>query len=251
MGKFTVNRFGQSGPAHSPLYQVPLQVKNTTNIIYRYQADPSEIEDILPEGCELRSDGSAVVQVLVQICDHLPMPYIGTYVFPECTFDGKDYCFEYFLMVNSDVAMASGREYWGDSKKICYAEVSFESNEIYSKCQRPKGLSLVETHFRTEVQIPAEEAPEMPPGLCLKMIPNVEGKGFDVHQYVEDDAQFVPSTDAAGRYEIYKGTGSVWMPAETDVWPIHKLKPIKMLDCYLVKGDMDFNPGTILKDFNK
>jgi hypothetical protein len=40
------------------------------------------------------------------------------------------------------------------------------------------------------------------------------------------------------------------MPNETDVWPIYKLKPIRMLDAYLIRGDMDFGYGKILKDFN-
>ena len=252
MGKFTVDRFGQSGPAISPLYQVPLQVKNSVNLLYRYEACPEAIDDILPEGCELMPDGSARVQVLVQICDQLPMPYIGTYVFPECQFEGKDYCFEYFLMVNSDVAMSSGREFWGDSKKMCHAEAIWEANEVYTTCQRPKGLPLVETHFRVEEQIPVEQAPEIPPGLCMKMIPSAEeGKPLEVHQYVKDDAQFAPSLDAGGRMEIYRGKGSVMMPFETDIWPIYKLKPIRMLDAFLIRGDMDFSYGTILKDFNK
>ena len=56
--------------------------------------------------------------------------------------------------------------------------------------------------------------------------------------------------DASGRMEIYKGVGSVMMPNETDVWPIYKLKPIRMLDAYLIRGDMDFGYGKILKDFN-
>jgi len=69
MGKFTVDRFGQSGPAHSPLYEVPFQVKNATHLLYRYEADREEVEDILPPGCELK-DGPAYVWALVQSSEH-------------------------------------------------------------------------------------------------------------------------------------------------------------------------------------
>ena len=252
MGKFTKDRFGQSGPAHSPLYELPLQVKNSTNLLFRYEADPESVDDILPEGCELKGSDSAIMQALVQISESYPVPYVGTYIFPECQFEGKDYCFEYFLMVTNDEALAAGREVWGDSKKICHSEVVSESGEIYTTCERPKGLILVATHFRIGSQIPPEEAPEMPPGLCLKMIPSAEkDKPLEVHQYCEDNAQFAPALDASGRMEIYKGVGSVMMPNETEVWPIHRLKPIRMLESYLSRGDMDFNHGTILKDFNK
>lgn len=250
MGNFTTDRFGQSGPAHSPLYSVPLQVKNATHLLYRYEADRNAVEDILPEGCELK-DGPAMVWVMVQTSDDYPMPYTGTYVFPECEFEGRDYVFELFLMVTSDVAMASGREFWGDSKKLCHAEVTWESNEVFTTCERPRTLSLVNTHFRIDRQIPPEMAPELPPGLCMKMIPSSEeGKPLQVHQYVEDATELIPATDASGRMEIYQGTGSVWMPNPTDVWPIHRLQPIRMVDAYLIRGDMDFGYGKILKDFS-
>ena len=250
MGKFTVDRFGQSGPAHSPLYSVPSQVKNATHLLYRYETDRDAVDDIFPEGCELK-EGPACVWTLIQSADEYPMPYTGVYVFPECLFEGKEYTFEYFLMVTTDSAMASGREFWGDSKKMCHAEVSWEGNEVFSTCERPRGLSLVNTHFRIESQIPLEQAPNMPPGLCMKMIPSSEeGQPLQVHQYVEDATELIPSTDASGRMEIYKGTGSVWMPNETDVWPICKLKPIRMVDAYLIRGDMDFGYGKILKNFN-
>ncbi|MDH4041898.1 MAG: hypothetical protein OEV88_14685 [Gammaproteobacteria bacterium] len=74
MGKFTVDRFGQSGPAHSPLYAIPLQVKNATNIVFRYEADRDAVDDILPEGCELQ-DGPAYVWAFVQTTESYPTPY--------------------------------------------------------------------------------------------------------------------------------------------------------------------------------
>jgi len=251
MGKFTLDRFGQSGPAHSPLYEIPIQVKNATHLLFRYEADREAIEDLLPEGCEL-PDGPAYVWTLIQSANEYPMPYTGVYVFPECVFEGKTYAFEYFLMVTADSPMASGREFWGDSKKLCHANVVWEGNEVFTTCERPKGFSLVNTHFRIGAQIPPEEMPEFPSGLCMKMIPSSEeGQPLQVHQYVEDATDLVPSVDAAGRMEIYRGVGSVMMPNETDVWPIYKIKPIRMVDAYLIRGDMDFGYGKILKDFTK
>lgn len=250
MGKFTVDRFGQSGPAHSPLYEVPFQVKNATHLLYRYEASKEAVEDILPPDLELK-DGPAYVWVLVQSSEDFPMPYSGTYVFPECTFEGKDHVFEFFLMVTEDSAMASGREFWGDSKKIAHINITWEGNEVFTTCERPTGLSLVNTHFRVGQQIPPEQAPSLPPGICMKLIPSSEKcEPFQVLQYVEDATALVPATDASGRMEIYKGVGSVMMPNETEVWPVYKLKPTRMVDAYLIRGDMDFGYGKILKDFN-
>lgn len=250
MGHFSADRFGQSGPVHSPLYSVPLQVKNATNLLYRYEADRDAVEDILPQDCELK-DGPAMVWTLVQSSQDYPSPYTGTYVFPECVFEGRDYMFELFLMVTTDVAMASGREFWGDSKKLCHAEVCWEGNEVFTTCERPRNLSLVNTHFRIEQQIVPEDAPELPPGLCIKVIPSPEqGQPLQVHQYVEDATQLVPRVDASGRMEIYSGVGSIWMPNPTDVWPIHRLKPVRMDGAWLIRGDMDFGYGKILKDFS-
>ena len=251
-GRMTPERYGFSGPAVSPLFEVPMQVERATHLLFRYETNREAVLDILPSGVSLKP-GPAIVQALVQFTDSNDcMPYLGTYVFPMCEFEGKPYAFEHFLMVTNDAAMASGREFWGDSKKICHSELIFDANEIYTTCERPRGLPLVAAHFRTTAQIPVEELPDIPPGLCLKMIPSAEeGKPLEVHQYVEDDAQVVPITDASGRMEIYRGTGSVMMPYETDVWPIYRLKPTRMLDSYLIRGDMDFGYGKILKDFNK
>jgi hypothetical protein len=55
MGKFTVDRFGQSGPAHSPLYEVPFQVKNATHLLYRYETDRQEVDDILSVPSKVRT----------------------------------------------------------------------------------------------------------------------------------------------------------------------------------------------------
>jgi acetoacetate decarboxylase len=250
-GRMTPERDGFSGPAASPLYEIPMQVKRANHLLFRYETNREAVLDILPSGLTL-PPGPAIVQALVQFTDSNDcMPYIGTYVFPMCEFEGKPYAFEHFLMVTNDAAMASGREFWGDSKKICHSELVFDSNEIFTTCERPRGMPLVATHFRTSTQISAEELPDIPAGLCLKMIPSAEeGKPLEVHQYVEDNANVVPITDASGRHEIYRGTGSVMMPYETDVWPIYRLKPIRMLDSYLIRGDMDFGYGKILKDFN-
>jgi hypothetical protein len=86
----------------------------------------------------------------------------------------------------------------------------------------------------------------------MKMIPSSEeGKPLQVHQYVEDATNLIPAVDASGRMEIYRGVGSAWMPNPTDVWPIYKLQPKHMVNAYLIRGDMDFGYGRILKDFSK
>lgn len=251
MGKMTVDRYGQSGPAISPLYNIPLLVRNATHLLYRFEADPDAVEDILPEHCELNSR-PAVVSCLIQSTEHQSFPYGGHYVFPECVFEDNLYGFEYFLMVDTDSALSSGREFWGDSKKICHTEVVWDGTEVYTSCQRPKGLTLLSTHFRLDSQIGEDELPDFPPGLCLKMIPSAEEAApLACHQYVKDNVRLDPRVDALGRPEIYKGVGSVMMPSETDVWPIYRLRPIRMLDAFMIRGDADFGYGEILKDFTE
>ena len=51
--------------------------------------------------------------------------------------------------------------------------------------------------------------------------------------------------------EIYEGIGSVMMPSETEVWPIHRLRPLRTVAAWYLRGDMDFGYGTILKDFTQ
>lgn len=242
-----------SGPNVSPLFGAPPKfIRDSDNILMFYECDPEAVKAILPEGCELLSD-PPIAQVLINKTElSTSGPYMGSYIFPQCKFEGKPYCFEYFLMVTNDVAMAAGREFWGDSKKICYSEFNWEANEVYSTVERPKGLRLLTTHFRIERRATEEEIPEVYPGLCLKMIPSAEeGEPLAVHQYVQDRVKLVPLEGVDGQKEIYAGTGSVYMDMETDVWPIYKLKPRKMLGAYYIRANIDLGYGTILKDFSK
>jgi len=251
MGRMTKDRYGFSGPVGTSLFcEPPFHIRDSENLLIFYEADAEAVTDILPEGVELLST-PPIVQVLVnKTIFSNAGPHYGTYIFPQCQFEGKPYTFEYFLMVTTDVAMASGREFWGDSKKLCHTDFVWEANEVFSTVERPKGLRLVTTHFRIERMAAPEDLPEMHPGLCLKMIPSSEeGAPLCVHQYVQDALDFVPAVGADGKPELYSGTGSIMMDMETEVWPIYRLKPLKMLSAFYIRGSFDLSYGKILKDF--
>lgn len=76
MGRITKDRFGQSGSAHSPLYTVPIQVKNTLHLLYRHEAEREAVADISPEACELKK-GPTFVWTLVQVLMSIPCPNLA------------------------------------------------------------------------------------------------------------------------------------------------------------------------------
>ena len=132
-GRMTPDRYGFSGPAISPLFEVPMQVKRATHLLFRYETEREGVLDILPSGLSLPA-GPAIVQALVQFTDRNDcMPYVGTFVFPMCEFEGRPYAFEHFLMVTNDSAMASGREFWEIQKRFAIASWS----SIPTRSSRP------------------------------------------------------------------------------------------------------------------
>jgi acetoacetate decarboxylase len=177
MGRMTKDRYGFSGPVGTSLFcEPPYHIRESENLLMFYEADAEAVTDILPEGVELLST-PPIVQVLVNKTTLSNAgPHYETYIFPQCQFEGKPYTFEYFLMVTTDLAMASGREFWGDSKKLCHTYFVWEANEVFTTVERPKGLRLATTHFRIERMAAPEELPDMHPGLCLKMIPSKVGR---------------------------------------------------------------------------
>jgi len=251
MGNMTSDKFGFSGPVWTPLYSAPpWLIAQSENLLMFYEADPEAVLEALPEGCELLSD-RPIVQVLINhSLSGIAGEHYGNYIFPQCRFEGRSYTYEYFLMVSNDVAMAMGREVWGDSKKICHSEWHREANELFTTIERPRGLRLATSHFRFERQCTLEDiAYELYPGLCLKYIPSSESEKPLVHQYVQDSFELEPMPD--GSIEVWEGTGSIWMDAQSDVIPIYRLKPKKILGSYYIKCGFKLGYGKILKDFLK
>ena len=249
MGNMTSDKFGFSGPVWTPLYPAPpWPIPESENLLMFYEADPEAVLEALPAGCELLGD-RPIVQVLINhSLSGTAGDHYGNYIFPQCKFAGKPYAYEYFLMVSNDVAMAMGREVWGDAKKLCHTEWHREGNELFTTIERPRGLRLVTTHFRFERQCTLEDlACDLHPGLCLKYIPSSEGIKPVVHQYVEDSFALQPLP--GGNLEIWAGTGSLWMDALTEVIPIYRLRPKKMLGAYYIKCGFKLGYGTVLKDF--
>ncbi len=152
-------------------------------------------------------------------------------------------------MVTNDVAMVMGREFWGDAKKLCYTEWIWEGNEVVVNVERPKKLTLLKAHFRIEKQVSLEELNyHNYPCLALKYIPSCEkDKEPDVYQYIEGNLEIIPP--ASGKIEVWQGTGSIWMPSPTDVIPVYKLKPKKILGSYYIRCGFKMDYAKVVKNF--
>ena len=252
MGNLTKDKFGFTAPVWSPMMtDAPLIINDSENLLFFYEADFDSVNDILPEGVEPLSEPPVIQAIFNHSFGGSAGPHFGNYIFPLVKYNGKPYTYEHFLMVTNDVAMIMGREYWGDAKKLCHTEWVWEGNELMIKVERPKGLTLLSAHFRIE----KPSSPEILnsnhyPCLALKYIPSCEGKGKpDVHKYIEGNLEIIPSTN--GNVELWIGTGSVWMPSPTDVCPIYKLNPKKIIAAYYLRCGFKMDFAKVIKDFNQ
>jgi len=251
MGNLTKDKFGFSAPVWSPMFNsVPLIITESENLIILYEAEKEEVLNILPEGVELLNDTPIIQALFNKSLGGSAGEHFGNYLFPVCKYQDKPYFLEHFLMVTNDVAMIMGREFWGDAKKLCHTNWVWEGNELVVTVERPKGLKLLTAHFRIDKQCNIEEV-NMPdyPLLAMKYIPSCEGGSPSVYQYIEGKLEIIKP--ASGDIDIWQGTGSVWMNSPTDVTPIYKIKPKKIIGAYFLKCGFKMDYAKVIKDFLK
>ena len=252
MGNLAKEKFGFSAPVWSPMFpKAPWLMPRTELIVMFYEAEKEAVLNILPDECELLTEPPVVTVILKKAIDGHGGPHYGNYIVPQCKFRGKPYIYDHFLLITNDVAMVMGREYWGDPKKICYTDWYWEGNELLIKTERPRGLNILTAHFRIEKQCAIEHITyPIYPNLSLKYIPSSERDGKpDVFKYIEGKLELLPLPE--GTVEVWRGTGSIWMPSPTEVLPIYKLAPKKILGAFFIKCGIKVLPGKVINDFNR
>ncbi|WP_009478538.1 acetoacetate decarboxylase family protein [Rhodococcus sp. JVH1] len=251
MGRMTLDKMPHSGPSWGGLYPAPPHFyRNTKNLILSYEVDPELVLDQLPEGVEPLNDHPRMVLWFQKSPFSTFGPHEAAYGYLECSFEGKAYMMETFLWVSSESAMAAGREFWGDSKKMGKVELDFVKEEVVASLERPEGSKIAGARMRLERFAEASELPAYP-GLCLKYIPSAEkGKGPEVLQLVEDDFDGGPIVGTDGRAEIYAGSATVEFGPEGVLDPIASFKPLGPISAIYTEMNFELDYGTIVKDYN-
>ncbi|MHA2069104.1 MAG: acetoacetate decarboxylase family protein, partial [Candidatus Thorarchaeota archaeon] len=171
-----------STPLKSPLYPPPpYNYKNAKWFIALFNPTASSIEKILPEPLRPSQLPLAAILTMLQPCVEAGT-FTESALIVQCMFDnpetGEDEVGVYFAhgYVDTDVAVASGREIWGYPRKLADIQMNWKGDTLEATTVR-NGNRL----FYSKCTFDEEgDWIDSGPNLNVKMIPSVTGEGFDV-----------------------------------------------------------------------
>jgi acetoacetate decarboxylase len=256
MGRLTKDKFGFSMPVskNSSLYtHHPFYYRDVKRLAIIYETDLDPVLDILPEFIEPLSDPPQVVVTVTDIGFHVPLgPYTEAYVSVRSQFRGEAIRYIAFMWVNSDAAMAAGREIYGAPKKmgkVILRNASTSTELIQGSVERPEGNRILTINAHLTGTAMPEELNGEPPVL-LKVIPDACGaKEPAIAELLKVDSSYSIITSSDGHMDLYKGIGSISFDSHLQTDPVHELIPRKVLSTFFMKMNIREEKVTILHKY--
>lgn len=222
---------GYSMPVSCPIAQAPspepYRMRHYENFTVDFEMDYEAVKDDLPTPLEFEGD---VPRATFSMSDF----WSNTGQFLEATimwhvlYEGKKYLYIPYILVDSESAMANGRELYGNQKKLAKIKMWHEVNVWGCNIERFGHRLLVAT-VRPEINTKKLPDEENIPIVNCKRIGHCSGEGFDVCQLVAQDNPAAPIVDTDGLIDEWSGQASIDFPdaSQEDTW--YHNRPTKIL----------------------
>jgi acetoacetate decarboxylase len=240
------------GCAYAP---PPYLYRGVEDIFISYEADPGNVESLLPPGVEAADE----VPVCIAWGRWIPFssfgPYHEAYVMVRVTLDGQTYLYQPFIFTDNEIPLVAGREIWGFAKKLAtMRRSSGGAGESYGEqmlftVERPAGQRIMTMSIICDATADPGEL-EALPVLSMRLIPNSEAdRPPSVCELVRLDVSAPLHRSADGTPMLFTGRASVSMDAQSPADPWHLLAPTKVLQGWLGTFDFDLYHGVVVKDY--
>lgn len=253
MGRLTKDKFGFSLPVskNASLYtEHPYYYRDVKRLAIVYETDRDPVLDILPELIEPLTDPPQVVVTVTDIGLHIPLgAYTESYFAIRAQFKGEPIRYVTFMWVNSDAAMAAGREIYGAPKKLGKVTLSSSlpaSELIQGVVERPVGTNIfTASALLTGIPDPGELKGE--PAALLKVIPDSCGaKEPAIAELLRIDSSYQIASGPDGHLELYKGIGSISFGSALQTDPVYELTVRKIVSTFFMKLNIREEKVTLL-----
>ena len=242
-GTLTPEQFGYSMPVDAPLYpRPPLHYQDAQFVVLTYETDADAAAAALPADLTLPLPALATVTMA-----HYPSSSVGSYTEAiqqiQCEWEGKRRSFMSKILLDSDAAIAAGREIYGFPKKHAFVELTREGDKLRGTLERPQGHRLLSVTMTLQQRLEPPAEPGEGAVLALRVIPNVEESGPpSVMELVEAPLKTTVK-------ETWAGAGSLefGQPSEVDRWSALPVR--KLLGASYTLIDFDLLPGRVLKRY--
>jgi acetoacetate decarboxylase len=190
-------------------------------------------------------------------------PYREAFQTIPCLYDNNLYLYVPQIWVDTDAAMASGREVAGFPKKLADIEINFLGNTWQGYIDRPRGQRIASFTFETtdellSIPLPADRTPAFPSPynvalplpeptgqpqalpfstLTMRLIPYPPNPGADTNTNPWALAQLNSTLWTLDTGTLWGGDATLaFHPSEQD--PVADLPVNAILDAMLIRGDM-------------
>ena len=242
-------RSAWSTPLDAPLYpRYPVAFRDVELLTLQYRTDPDAIRRLVPEPLEPTGDS-----VLLHVARMGDVPGIGAGIH-ECNVmvgvrleTGQGVvtgCYSPWFFLDSDRAIAAGREVAGQAKRAAVVDLETRSDLVVGTVsangidvltgtlpykQRPGSLE----ELRSRV--------DMVTNINLKIIPNMDGT-IALRQLVARDLENVRVL------ECWSGPGTVELRPNAAM-PLYRLPVLEFLDGYHWRAEFDLVGGRVVYDY--
>jgi acetoacetate decarboxylase len=225
-------------PFGAPLVpRFPLRMRDTEILTVVYRTEAEAADRLLPSPLELLGDLVIVhlYRMYGESAVHLPARHPAS---------GTEGAYSPFLFVESDGAIAAGREIYGQPKKHGEIELRSEDGTLVGRLSRDGApVFTVRTAHRETPGAPEdlERHASFRTNINLKVVPAVDGSGAAVRQLTAREF-----ADVSIR-EVWKAPAEVEIVAN-DQAPLHLLPVREVLEAFHWRADFTLVYGRVLED---
>jgi len=257
MGKLTLDKMGLTMPVMAPIYgwsrwRGKSHIKHYRNLeiaMVVFEADEDAVLDILPPDvepanspprCNAWVSRAAFVNDGIGGYDELEIVIYAKYKGETYAYVPKVYVSPCPEGSRSEI-IANGEELGGCQPRNAWITLESDLGQMIGCVERPKGKRLVTLTVQPEVLCRPEDIPmgEHHPGLLLRYIPNTEaGKPPAVCELLQFKYTWAPKINFA-----YLGSGSLTFDSPSDIDPLYKLGPTRIVSAMYYAVDTDIPQG--------
>ena len=273
-GQLTKANFGYSVPVDAPLYQpFPVFYEDSTFLTFPYVTSADAAAKLLPDQFELApgpdGDAGKLAYAKVLFAQYGFSTY-GAYnevaQVIQCRYRGAvpqgvsaDVSFAVRLHVDSDMALAGGREIGGFPKKMGHIE--FQDTPIYfSALESPKGLRICSGEMNAFARVLEQKAAPPPmqtatlPYASLRVIPNPDMTA----PYKPSLCQIIYTEWVLSEGTFWSGRGALSFTGASALSPYHTLPileqlppmtPTNPVGTMMYRGKMAISKVAVLENF--
>ncbi len=248
---------GFSQPWVAPLYpDPPYYYRGAKVMLGVYEADTESVSTLLPPGVTCLEDPAVCI---AWVCNY-PFTTFGPYneaiMLVRVEFEGEGYSYCPFIYTDGEAPMAAGREVWGWSKKL--ADLRFDygghggagyREQFVFTIDRPANKRLLTVNMSADRPATEEEVGGLPM-LTFRKIPNSEaGKPPSVCELIRTDVDLTVNRTADGTPNLWAGRCSVTMDSSSELDPLYKMAPKRMLGGFYGVYDWTLPQGRQVKNY--